>query len=68
MTPQVSKLLTSLLPKYLDKDAFAVVEGGVEITSSLLEEKWDHIFFTGSPRVGQIIMEAAARQLCPVTL
>ena len=68
MTPQVSSLLTSLLPKYLDKDAFAVVEGGVDITSSLLEEKWDHIFFTGSPRVGQIIMEAAARQLCPVTL
>lgn len=47
---------------------FAVVEGGVEVTTQLLAEKFAKIFFTGSPAVGRIVYQAAARQLTPVTL
>ena len=61
-------LLTKLIPQYLDGDAFRVVEGGVPETTALLEERWDHIFFTGSTAVGRIVMQAAAKHLCPVTL
>ncbi|MFM6208999.1 aldehyde dehydrogenase family protein, partial [Planktothrix sp.] len=42
--------------------------GGVETSQELLAEKFDHIFFTGGTRVGQIVMEAAAKHLTPVTL
>ena len=61
-------LLTKLIPQYLDGDAFRVVEGGVPETTALLEERWDHIFFTGSTTVGRIVMLAAAKHLTPVTL
>lgn len=47
---------------------FAVVEGGVEVTTQLLAEKFAKIFFTGSPAVGCIVYQAAAKQLTPVTL
>src|SRR5690606_26269328 len=46
----------------------AVVEGGVEVATALLQKKFDHIFFTGSPRVGKIVMKAAAEHLTSVTL
>ena len=42
--------------------------GGVEVSQHLLKEKFDHIFFTGGTRVGKIVMEAAAKNLTPVTL
>jgi aldehyde dehydrogenase (NAD+) len=45
-----------------------VQEGGVEQTTALLKEKFDKIFFTGSSRVGRIVMKAAAEQLTPLTL
>ena len=57
-----------LLPQYLDRDAVAVVEGGVAETTALLDERFDHIFYTGNGRVGRIVMEAAAEHLTPVTL
>ena len=47
---------------------FAVVEGGVDITTELLLLKFDKIFFTGSTRVGKIVYQAAAKNLTPVTL
>nr|XP_013802187.1 PREDICTED: aldehyde dehydrogenase family 3 member B1-like [Apteryx mantelli mantelli] len=62
------KLVAEMLPNYLDKDCFAVVTAGVEETNKLLENKFDYIFFTGSPSVGRIIMTAAAKHLTPVTL
>lgn len=68
MTPTVSALLTRLAGKYLDPDAIAFVEGGVAESTALLEQQWDHIFFTGSGGVGRIVMAAAARHLTPVTL
>lgn len=63
-----SAALARLLPQYLDPDAVAVVEGGVEETTALLEQRWDHIFYTGNGTVGRIVAEAAARHLTPVTL
>eukprot|EP00252_Welwitschia_mirabilis_P024413 TRINITY_DN7234_c0_g1_i1.p1 TRINITY_DN7234_c0_g1~~TRINITY_DN7234_c0_g1_i1.p1 ORF type:complete len:479 (+),score=103.05 TRINITY_DN7234_c0_g1_i1:281-1717(+) len=63
-----SALLAELIPEYLDSAAIRVIEGGVAETSSLLEQKWDKIFFTGGARVGKIVMSAAAKHLTPVTL
>lgn len=63
-----SRLLAELCSRYLDTDAVALVEGGVPETTTLLEQKWDHIFYTGNGTVGRIVMAAAARNLTPVTL
>ncbi|XP_040985064.1 aldehyde dehydrogenase family 3 member B1-like isoform X2 [Aquila chrysaetos chrysaetos] len=52
----------------VSQDCFAVVTAGVEETTRLLENKFDYIFFTGSPSVGRIVMTAAAKHLTPVTL
>ena len=66
--PASSALLTAKLGRYLDTDAVQVVEGGVESARVLLEQRFDHIFFTGGGRVGRLVLEAAARHLTPVTL
>lgn len=63
-----SAILAELIPKYLDNDAVAVVEGGIPETTALLELPFDHIFFTGAEAVGRIVMTAAAKHLTPVTL
>lgn len=68
ISPATSKMLARLIPAYLDPAAIRVVEGGVEATTGLLAERFDHIFFTGSESVGKIVMTAAARHLTPVTL
>ncbi|XP_055577817.1 aldehyde dehydrogenase family 3 member B1-like isoform X3 [Falco cherrug] len=64
----VERLVAETLPRYLDKDCFAVVTAGTEETTRLLENKFDYIFFTGSPSMGRIVMTAAAKHLTPVTL
>jgi aldehyde dehydrogenase (NAD+) len=63
-----SALLAELLPAYLDTDATAVVEGGAPETTVLLEQHFDHIFYTGNGTVGRIVMTAAAKNLTPVVL
>ncbi|XP_031728313.1 aldehyde dehydrogenase family 3 member A2a isoform X3 [Anarrhichthys ocellatus] len=63
-----SLLLRALLPRYLDKDLYPVVTGGVSETQELLKQRFDHVFYTGSSTVGKLVMEAAARHLTPVTL
>jgi aldehyde dehydrogenase (NAD+) len=68
LAPATSRLCAELLPRYLDPDCFAVVEGAVPETTALLDQPWDHVFFTGSTRVGKVVMAAAARHLTPVTL
>jgi aldehyde dehydrogenase (NAD+) len=68
VTPHVSAVLAELVPRYLDPDCVAIVEGGVAETQALLAERWDHIFYTGNGRVARIVMAAAARHLTPVTL
>ena len=68
LAPATARVLAEWLPRYLDGDAVVVVEGGMEVSQALLDLSFDHIFFTGSPRVGRIVMAAAARHLTPVTL
>ncbi|NXL83286.1 AL3B1 dehydrogenase, partial [Alectura lathami] len=68
VTKNSENLVVEALPRYLDNDCFAVVTAGVEETTRLLENKFDYIFFTGSPRVGRMVMMAAAKHLTPVTL
>ncbi|KAG9441769.1 hypothetical protein H6P81_017623 [Aristolochia fimbriata] len=68
LAPASSSLLSHLIPIYLDNKAMLVIEGGPEIGQELLESKWDKIFFTGSARIGRIVMAAAVKHLTPVTL
>ncbi len=68
VTPYTSKLIANLVPRYLDRRAFAVVEGAVPETTALLAQRWDHVFYTGGAEVGKIVMRAAAEHLTPVTL
>ena len=68
LAPATSAAMARLLPSYLDDGAVAVVEGGPDVAQGLLEQRWDHVFFTGSGRVGRLVMAAAAQHLTPVTL
>ncbi|MDZ7716680.1 MAG: aldehyde dehydrogenase [Balneolaceae bacterium] len=68
LAPNTSSLLAEIINKRFDEGYLKVVEGAAETTQALLSEPLDHIFFTGSTRVGKIIMKAAAEQLTPVTL
>ncbi|WP_405457930.1 aldehyde dehydrogenase family protein [Streptomyces sp. NBC_00101] len=68
LAPATSAAVARLLPRFLDTDAVAVVEGAVEETTALLEQRFDHIFYTGNGTVGRIVMAAAAKHLTPVTL
>jgi len=63
-----AEVIAQLVPKYLDRQAFSVVMGGAPETTALLEQQWDHIFFTGGATVGKIVMTAAAKHLTPVVL
>lgn len=67
-TPATGALLDKLIPKYFEEEAVAVVSGGVEEVTELLKLPFDFIFFTGSARVGKIILRAAAEHLTPVIL
>ena len=68
VSAETSHVLAQLLPRYLDPSCYFVVEGGVEETTSLLHEKFDFIFYTGSPAVGKVIYEAASKNLTPCVL
>ncbi|MFJ5986995.1 aldehyde dehydrogenase family protein [Lentzea sp. NPDC092896] len=68
LAPATSALIARLVPAYFPDGAVRVVEGGVEETTELLAQRFDHIVFTGSGAVGRIVMRAAAEHLTPVTL
>ncbi len=68
LTPTTSAALARLVPRYLDEEAVTVVEGAVDVSTELLEQPFDHVFFTGSTTVGRTVMAAAARHLASVTL
>ncbi|XP_072550088.1 aldehyde dehydrogenase family 3 member B1 [Salminus brasiliensis] len=68
ITSATEKLLSELIPKYLSQECFAVICGGAEETKLLLENRFDHIFYTGSQAVARSILRAAAVHLTPVTL
>jgi aldehyde dehydrogenase (NAD+) len=67
-TPACSAALARLVPQYVDAEAVAVVEGAAAATQELLDQAFDHCFFTGSPEVGKLVMAGAAKHLTPVTL
>jgi aldehyde dehydrogenase (NAD+) len=68
MTPHTSALIRRLVEETFDKSLVAVFEGEIEVSQLLLAKPFDHIFFTGSPAVGKIIMKAAAEHLSAITL
>lgn len=68
LAPATSRAIALHLPDYLDRRAVAVVEGGVEETTELLAQRFDHVFYTGNGRVGRIVAQAAIEHLTPVTL
>lgn len=68
LAPRTAELLANTIPQYLAHDAINVVNGGADIVTDLLQNRFDHILYTGSERVGKIVMRAAAEYLTPVTL
>merc|ERR1711977_75455 len=68
LAPASARVIELLVNDYLDTDCIKVVQGAVPETTALLEQQWDHIFYTGSGHVGKIVMKAAAEHLTPVTL
>lgn len=64
---ETSEILSKILDEFSD-EYIAVVKGGRDENQQLLDEKFDYIFFTGSPTVGKIVMEKASKYLTPVTL
>ena len=68
MTPAMSGLVRGMVGELFDEDEVAVFEGEVDVASALLEKPFHHIFFTGSPQVGKVIMKAATKHLSGVTL
>ncbi len=67
-TPETSRLMEELLTGAFDATEVAVVQGGVEVSAAFSALPFDHLFFTGSPQVGRLVMRAAAANLTPVTL
>ena len=68
VTPHTAAIISEIIKAVFDPAHVTVVEGGVEVSQQLLAETWDYIFFTGSPQVGKIVYESAAKHLTPVTL
>ncbi|MDB5334653.1 MAG: NAD-dependent aldehyde dehydrogenase [Planctomycetaceae bacterium] len=68
VAPATADVIARLLPEYLDVNAFSVVLGAKPETTALLEQQWDHIFFTGGTAVAKVVMTAAAKNLTPVVL
>ncbi|KAI4201674.1 MAG: hypothetical protein LQ346_002125 [Caloplaca aetnensis] len=66
--PNVTRRLAELIPKYLDRDCFCLVQGDQRVVKRFLEYPLGHIFFTGSTRLGKSIIAAASKHLTPVTL
>jgi aldehyde dehydrogenase (NAD+) len=67
-TPETSKVMAKLIKSLFNENEIALIEGGIETSTSLLELPFNHIFFTGAPSIGKIVMKAAAKNLASVTL
>jgi aldehyde dehydrogenase (NAD+) len=68
LVPNISGSLSALINRVFDQEYIMAAEGGEETSKALLNEKFDYIFFTGSKRVGRLVMKAAAENLTPLTL
>lgn len=63
-----AQLLADLWPKYMDPETSRIVNGAIPESTALLDQRWEHIFYTGNGTVGRIVAEKAAKWLCPTTL
>ncbi len=68
LTPNTSALIKKMLSELFNSNEIHVIEGDSTVSQILLEQPFNHIFFTGSPNVGKIVMTAAAKNLTSVTL
>lgn len=68
MIPKMSGLMAELLKETFDETEVAVFEGDATVATALLELPFDHIFYTGNPAIGKVVMAAAAKHLTSVTL
>ena len=68
MTPHTAALVEELVTEFFDEEIVKVIQGAAEVSADLLKLPFDHIFFTGSPAVGKIVMKAAAEHLTSVTV
>lgn len=68
MTPNASALMKKIIEEIFNENEIAVVEGGVSTSTELLKLPFNHIFFTGAPSIGKIVMKAASENLTSVTL
>ncbi|MCL4131090.1 UNVERIFIED_CONTAM: hypothetical protein GTU68_041248, partial [Idotea baltica] len=67
-TPATSAVMGRMIKELFDKKEVALFQGGIEASKNLLALPFNHIFFTGAPSVGKIVMKAAADHLASVTL
>lgn len=68
MTPHISKVMADIVKELFNENEVALLEGDVDVSKELLKLPFNHIFFTGSPNVGKLIMKSAAEHLTSVTL
>ena len=68
LAPATAALLDELIAKYFDPTLLTVTQGGEELGEAFSAMPWDHLTFTGSPRVGKLVLKAAAENMVPVTL
>ncbi len=68
LTPHTTSIVAKIIESVFPQEYFAVIQGGVEVAEALTAERFDFILYTGSTRVGKIVMEAASKNLTPVCL
>jgi len=68
MTPNISALMKIIVNEVFEENDVALIEGGISTSTDLLKLSFNHIFFTGAPSIGKIVMKAAAEHLTSVTL
>ncbi len=65
---EIGKVMEEIIRNTFDEEYISFYNGGREVNQALLGYKFDYIFFTGSPYLGQIVMEKASKYMCPITL
>ena len=68
LAPATAQVLDDAVARHFDPEVLTVVQGGLELSTAFAAMPWDHLTFTGSPRVGGIVAQAAAANLVPTTL
>ncbi len=68
MTPNLAAVMVKIVKEVFSEDEVAIFEGDATVSTALLDLPFDHIFFTGSPQIGKVVMAAAAKHLTSVTL